>query len=129
MLWRILQAGYDVVYEPSALAYHEHRREWEEVLTQLAGHQRGLTAFLAKAVAQARGRQRFEVLAFFLWRLLKPGVRLTKGLVGRDPLPPLALLRMWGNALLGGPAYLLARLSVNRSRSDASAGRHGPDRA
>jgi GT2 family glycosyltransferase len=114
MLWRTLQAGYEVVYEPEALAYHEHRRDPDDIFRQLAGHQRGLLAFLAKAVAFARGRQRMSVLAFMCWRLLKPGVRLARRSVGRDPLPARALWRMWGSAIMGAPAYLTARQTARR---------------
>lgn len=118
MLWRTLAAGYEVVYEPAALAHHEHRRERGAVYAQLAGHQRGLLAFLAKAVANSRGSQRVSVFAFFLWRLLKPGIRLARRSVGRDPLPASALWLMWKNAIMGGPAYLSAR-RVARRRLEA----------
>jgi hypothetical protein len=105
MLWRVLQADWEVVYEPQALAHHEHRREQSAIFAQLAGHQRGLVAFLTKAAATARGRQRLEVMAFLIWRLLKPGVRLALRVAGRDPLPARALLLMWAGALGGGPTY------------------------
>jgi hypothetical protein len=109
MLWRVLQANHEVVYEPDALAQHEHRRDQRGVFSQLAGHQRGLLAFLTKAAASARGRQRMEVLTFLAWRLLKPGVRLARRAAGRDPLPARALLLMWAGALMGGPAYFSLR--------------------
>jgi GT2 family glycosyltransferase len=109
MLWRVLQADHDVVYEPEALAHHEHRRDQKAIYAQLAGHQRGLLAFLTKAAASARGRERLEVLAFLMWRLLKPGVRLAMRAAGRDPLPARALLLMWAGALTGGPTYYSLR--------------------
>lgn len=109
MLWRVLKSDYDVVYEPEALAYHEHRKEETAVYAQIAGHQRGLLAFLAKTAATARGRERASVLTFLIWRLLKPGLRLARRAAGRDPLPAQALWRMWGNAIMGPAAYLKAR--------------------
>lgn len=118
MLWRVLRAGYDVVYEPGALAYHEHRKETAAVYAQLAGHQRGLVAFLAKTLVSVRGRERMSVLTFLVWRLLKPGVRLAMRSVGRDPLPAGALLRMWGNAILGPAAYLGARRTAARRAAE-----------
>jgi glycosyltransferase involved in cell wall biosynthesis len=114
MIWRLLQSGYKVVYEPEALAYHEHRREPDAVFAQLAGHQRGLVAFLAKAAVNTRGSHRLGVLAFLFWRLLKPGLRLARRIAGRDPLPARALWRMWGNTLIGGPAYFMSREAAKR---------------
>lgn len=116
MLWRVLQAGYDVVYEPEALAFHEHRTDEEAVYAQLAGHQRGLVAFLAKTVVNVRGWRKVNVLVFLLWRLLKPGVRLARRAAGRDPLPAGVLWRMWGNAVIGPAAYLAAR-RIARTRA------------
>jgi glycosyltransferase involved in cell wall biosynthesis len=117
MLWRLLQADYEVVYEPEALAYHEHRREPDAVVVQLAGHQRGLVAFLTKTAVNTGGRRRLGVLAFLLWRLLKPGVRLVRRIAGRDPLPARVLWRIWGNVLMGGPAYFSARKTALRRRA------------
>lgn len=122
MLWRVLKSGHDVVYEPKALARHEHRKEEAAVYAQLAGHQRGLVAFLAKTVATVRGRERATVLTFLIWRLLKPGVRLARRAAGRDPLPAAALWRMWANALMGPAAYVRARRTALR-RAVAMRGR------
>lgn len=133
MLWRVLQSGHDVVYEPEAVAYHEHRKEEAAVYAQLAGHQRGLVAFLAKTALTVRGRERASVLAFLIWRLLKPGVRLARRVAHRDPLPAAALWRMWGSALIGPAAYVRARRTASRraaavrgSLPAPEAGRFGP---
>jgi glycosyltransferase involved in cell wall biosynthesis len=114
MLWRVLMSGNDVVYEPKALAHHEHRKEEAALYAQLAGHQRGLVAFLTKTAATVRGRERASVLSFLVWRLLKPGVRLARRAAGRDPLPARALWQMWGNALMGPAAYVAARRTARR---------------
>ena len=108
MLWRLLSVGHAVVYQPDALAWHEHRRELQAVCDQLAGHQRALTAFLAKTAVRTRGVRRIPVLGFLAWRLLKPGARLVRRLVGRDPLPARQLLRMWGSSWRGLFAHLAA---------------------
>ena len=105
LFWRALQAGHEVVYEPAAVAWHEHRRTVPELTRQLAGHQRALIVFLRKAAAHARGWQRLSVLAFLSWRLVKPGVRLLCRAVGRDPLPAAVLWRMWGETWSGLTAY------------------------
>lgn len=109
MLWRMIDAGHQVAYEPAALARHEHRREMEELIVQLAGHQRALLAFLTKTAARTRGRSRFAVLVFLSWRLIKPAARLVKRLFGRDPLPARILFAMWRDAWRGPAAYRSAR--------------------
>jgi glycosyltransferase involved in cell wall biosynthesis len=117
MVWRVLESGAEVVYEPRARVRHEHRRELERAFDQIVGHQRALIALLTKAARHARGRQRLEVLAFLAWRLCKPGVRLARRLTGRDPLPAGVLLRMWRACWGALPAYGAARsLAAERVR-------------
>jgi GT2 family glycosyltransferase len=117
LLWRALQSGWRVEYEPEAVAWHEHRRETEAAYDQIIGHQRALLAFLSKHVSQASLRTGLPLLAYLSWRLLKPGVRLVRRGLGRDPLPTGVLLRMWGNCFLGLSAYPLA-LRIARSRRE-----------
>ena len=117
LLWRALQSGWRVEYEPEAVAWHEHRREAEAAYDQIIGHQRALLAFLSKQVSRASVRSGLPLLAYLSWRLLKPGVRLVRRVLGRDPLPPGVLLRMWGNCFMGLSAYPLAR-RIARSRRE-----------
>ncbi|MEP7325701.1 MAG: glycosyltransferase [Gemmatimonadota bacterium] len=119
MLWRLLRAGYEIVYEPTAVARHEHRRELAAARDQIVGHQRALIALLTKHAILTSGRARWPVTAFLGWRLLKPGVRLIRRLVGRDPLPAGLLLRMWGHCWKGLWAYPRARaLAARRANGD-----------
>jgi hypothetical protein len=101
----VLQAGRKVVYEPGALAWHEHRRDMREVSEQLAGHQLAVVAFLTKSVRHGPPSDRAVLLAYLLWRLFKPGARLALRAVGRDPLPASVLARMWGSCWKGLTAY------------------------
>ena len=105
MLWRVLESGAEVVYEPRATVRHQHRRELDRVEEQILGHQRALVALTTKALAKARGRERLSVGLFLVWRLLKPGVRLLRRAVGRDPLPAPLLLGVWRHCWLGLSAY------------------------
>ena len=118
-LWRVLEAGGSVVYEPEALVRHEHRRERDAVVDQILGHQRGLIASLTKAVLRGRGRRRAPALAFLCWRLLKPGVRLVRRALGRDPLPASLLLRIWWHCWRGLGAYAIGE-RVARERRQGS---------
>jgi hypothetical protein len=118
IMWRILGAGFEVVYQPRALAWHEHRRGLEEARMQIVGHQRALIALLTKHAVATRGRHRWGVAGFLAWRLVKPGVRLIRRLAGRDPLPVSLLARMWLHCWLGLVAYPRARRTA-RARSAA----------
>ncbi len=114
-----LRAGHAVVYEPAALAWHEHRGEAADAHDQIVGHQRAVLAFLAKHLVLDGGAR--GVLASYTgWRLAKPGVRLLRRALGRDPLPARVLLRMWANCWLGLVAYPRAR-QVARRRREAAA--------
>ncbi len=129
ILWRVLKAGHEVVYEPEALAWHEHRKEMAAAFHQIVGHQRALTAFLTKSVIHSRGGARLPVFAFLAWRLIKPAVRITRRAVGRDPLPATLLLRILWNAWLGLGAYPLGRRIAHSRRQQATRAREQLDRA
>ncbi len=114
LLWRALQSGARVVYEPEALAWHEHRQTVGAAHDQIVGHQRAVLAFLGKHAIQGSGRG--PVFWYLLWRLLKPGVRLVRRGLGRDPLPASVLLRMWWNCWAGLTAYPRARRTAQARR-------------
>lgn len=120
LLWRALQAGHSVVYEPAALARHAHRPTAGGVHAQVVGHQRGLLAFLGKHLVSADGGARGPLAGYVAWRLLKPGVRLARRALGRDPLPATVLARMWWNCWAGLVAYPRAR-RLARARREARA--------
>ncbi len=119
LLWRALEAGHSVMYEPAALAWHEHRPGAEGAHGQIVGHQRALLAFLTKHVVHS-GRARGPMAGYVAWRLLKPGVRLVRRMFGRDPLPAAVLASMWWNCWAGLVAYPRAR-RVARARREARA--------
>lgn len=117
ILWRALDAGYEIVYDPSVQAYHEHRKQVDAAVTQILEHNRSLIAMLTKSAVTTRNSSRAVVLAFLLWRLLKPGVRLLRRMAGRDPLPGEVLLRMWWSCVRGLGSYPAARRLAARRRS------------
>ena len=120
LLWRALQAGHSVVYEPEALAWHEHRSLAEGVHGQVVGHQRALLAFLSKHLVHPGAGARGQLAGYLAWRLVKPGVRLVRRAVGRDPLPARVLARMWWNCWAGLVAYPGAR-RLAQARREAQA--------
>jgi glycosyltransferase involved in cell wall biosynthesis len=121
LLWRALQEGRAVVYEPAALAWHEHRRELRAAHDQIVAHQRGVLAFLSKHLVSGDGRARGSLLGYSAWRLVKPGVRLVRRALGQDPLPVAVLLRMWWNCWAGLAAYPQAKKLARARREEHSA--------
>lgn len=121
VLWRLLDAGYEVLYDPEVKARHEHRPDRASAARQIIGHNRALIAWLTKCAARARGKNRLEIVAFLLWRLAKPGVRLAMRAAGKDPLPASVLLRLWGNCWAGLTAYGPARRVAEQRRQQGSA--------
>lgn len=109
IIWRTLKAGDEVVYEPGVQAAHEHRREVAAAVYQILEYNRVLIAWLTKVVAMEHGPEKFWALMFLLWRLMKPGVRLGRRVLGQDPLPSGILLRLWWNGWRGLGAFLAAQ--------------------
>jgi len=120
LLWRLLEAGWTVVYQPAALALHEHRKELEDLARQLSGHQRALVAFLVKSLWRAPRGRRAGIGGFLAWRLIKPWLRLLRRAVGRDPLPVPLLGRMALASWSGLTAYGRARRTLERRRTIAA---------
>ena len=118
IIWRTLNAGYQVIYEPKVQARHEHRQEYEAAIAQILEHNRALIAVLTKAARSAKGLRRVSVWFFLLWRLMKPGFRLVWRAMGKDPLPATALLRLWWQCWRGLGTYAhtrkLARVRYTR---------------
>ena len=120
LLWRALQAGHSVIYEPAAFAWHEHRSDEAAVHAQVVGHQRALSAFLIKHLLLSRGGQRLPLAGYLAWRLVKPGVRLVRRAFGQDPLPAPVLGRMWWHSWAGLTAYPRAQRLAHARRQLAT---------
>lgn len=118
ILWRALEAGHQVVYEPHVGVKHEHRRDRSAAEMQILGHNRALIAMLTKLVVTSGWRWKPSILVFLIWRLVKPFKRLLCSLVGRDPLPPALLWRLTLHTWCGLAAYPAARrLAMERVAS------------
>ena len=116
-IWRAVAAGHEAAYLPDATIRHDHRRELDAAERQIIGHSRALVALLTKIVGESSGAERRSALVFLGWRLLKPGVRLTKRLVGNDPLPARVLVRLWWGSWTGLAAYGAARSEAQQRRN------------
>lgn len=104
---RILQSGWCLAYEPSALVWHHHRADWAALTSQMFGYGSGLTACFAKVLCTPGVRRDF------LRRL--PGMLGHAGSRGERPdlrsdvpVPPRAVRWQERRGLLLGP-WLYAR--------------------
>lgn len=120
MLWRLLQRGFECVFEPAMRVRHEHRADMESVARQLAGYEHAMVAWLTKLLPRSKGRERFLIAAFLAWRLIKPGTRLVKRATGREPLPSSILWRMWAGCWRGLAAYPRSRRQALERREATS---------
>jgi len=66
MFFRVLQEGHTLVYEPSAVIRHRHRRSYEELATQLTNHGIGLYSYFVRS-AMTYPRMRLPIIRFGLW--------------------------------------------------------------
>jgi GT2 family glycosyltransferase len=119
MVWRMLDSGAEVIYQPLAGVRHEHRRELTAVHEQIMHHQIGLIGLVTKAVQLSGGSKRIGAVAFLSWRLMKPGVRLLRRAFGRDTLPCPLLLRIWWHSWRSLGAYSTAQKVANQRASHA----------
>lgn len=120
MLWRVLDAGSEIVYEPKVKARHEHRAERDAAVLQILEHNRALIAVLVKSLQNTNGIQRIGIFSFLLWRLAKPGVRIVRRAMDNDPLTLRELLRLWFFCWRGLTSYSAARRLAQQLRTPGS---------
>lgn len=110
---RILAAGYCIVYEPAALSWHRHRREWHELRTAVHGYGTGVWAYLTRQLLAGEPRAVVVALGWLRWQL--SGV--LKTVLGMRTLLPLDLALAEIRGCFAGPrAYLRARRLHARAR-------------
>jgi len=106
--YRILACGHRVVYEPSALVWHRHRRDWRSLRSALYGYGVGVFAWWTRALLVHRELSLLKVgPAYFLQHHVRNFVRSLLRSTGSPPLD-LAAAELWG-ALMGPYAYLKSR--------------------
>ncbi|HEY9803011.1 MAG TPA: glycosyltransferase [Leptolyngbyaceae cyanobacterium] len=99
IFYRVIRAGYTLVYEPEYLIYHQHRREYEKLHRQYWTWGLGFMAFVMKAY-QTDPPQRSKLRSLILWWLKDQLKQLRDSLRGKHPLPAnMILAEMWGGVV------------------------------
>jgi GT2 family glycosyltransferase len=114
MFFRVLQEGYTLVYEPSAMIRHRHRRSYEELRTQLTNHGIGLYSYFVCSALAYPG-MRLPIIRFGLWWLWRWNIRrLLISFVRPARMPrDLILAELYGT-FIGLIRYQKARQGVAR---------------
>ena len=66
MFFRVLKEGHTLVYEPAAIVWHRHRRDYDRLRTQLANNGIGFYAYLVRNWL-AYPTERWAIFALGLW--------------------------------------------------------------
>jgi len=117
MFFRVLKEGHTLVYEPSALVRHRHRREYSQLRKQLVDNGIGLYSYLVRA-ALAYPDVRRAAIWFGTWWFLYWNIRRLLASFVRPPRVPrdLIVAELWGS-LIGLTRYGRARHVANRIAS------------
>lgn len=99
IFYRVIRAGYPLVYEPQYLAFHRHRRGLEGLRRQYRSWGLGFMAFVAKSYrTDPAQRPKFRRLVH--WWFKDQLKQLLKSLLGRHVLPPrMILAELWGGVV------------------------------
>ena len=118
MFTRILAAGYCIAYEPSAICWHRHRREWRELVDTVRGYGTGVYACLTRHLLHGELPAIRIALGWLRWQITAL-LRAPLGSAGRVTRE-LGLAELRGCAE-GPRAYLRSRrrLIQSAARDDA----------
>lgn len=100
IFYRIIRAGYPLVYEPQYLIYHQHRREIAQLRHQYWTWGLGLMAFVTKSFQQDRS-QAGKLLQLIAWWLKHQVWQLVQSLTQRHILPPSMVLAEFCGGIVG----------------------------
>jgi GT2 family glycosyltransferase len=114
--YRVLSRGYRAVYDPAALVWHRHRREWAALQRALYGYGVGVFAWWTRALVY---EGEFGVLRIAPWYFFHHHVRnLLRSLFKRPGCYPLDLAYAEFSGALAGPReYFRARRRLSSERS------------
>ncbi len=113
--FKLLTHGFRLVYQPAALVYHAHRREYTDLRRQIYAYGLGFSAYITKSLVD-NPRLILDILSrlpYAVYRILAPGA--PKHRQKRQDFPrELTRLELIG-MMLGPLAYLRARWQVHQT--------------
>lgn len=96
IFYRVVRAGYPLVYEPKYLIYHQHRREIEKLQRQYWSWGLGFMAFVIKSYGEDLS-QRSKFIRLILWWFQYQFKLLVDSYFGSRILPPaMVWAEIWG---------------------------------
>ena len=116
IFYRIVRAGYPMIYEPEYLVYHQHRRELSQLKRQYWSWGLGFMAFLVKSYEQDSA-MRFRFVRLVVWWFKYQFKMLARSLNRSHSLPAyMVLAEIWGGimGLLGGYQRSQKRINLIR---------------
>ena len=114
IFYRVIRAGYPLVYEPQYLVFHQHRRDIDELRRQYRSWGLGFMAFVTKSYkTDPCQRQKFRRLV--LWWFKYQLVQLRRSLRKSSAVPPSMVLA----ELKGGVVGLFGEYSRSAKRIDS----------
>jgi glycosyltransferase involved in cell wall biosynthesis len=112
LFYKILKAGYTMVYEPTAHVWHEHRRDMHALRRQLYNYSKGFTSYHLTTLMSDRDWR--SLVTLFVFLPLYHTKRLLNWPLGDRKYPlSLILWEIWGN-LVGFVALPQSRRRVER---------------
>lgn len=118
IFYRVIRAGYPLVYEPQYLVFHQHRREYEKLRRQYWTWGLGFMAFVVKSY-QSDPEQRSQLRRLVWWWIKDQLNQFKDSLSRRHVLPPTMILaEFWGGVvgLLGEYPRSLRRIEQIRRK-------------
>ena len=118
IFYRVIRAGYPLVYEPQYLVFHQHRREYEKLRRQYWTWGLGFMAFVVKSY-QSDPPQRSQLRRLVWWWVKDQLKQFKDSLSRRHVLPPTMILaEFWGGilGLLGEYPRSLRRIEQIRRK-------------
>ncbi len=116
IFYRVVRAGYPLVYEPRYLAFHRHRRDLEGLRRQYWSWGLGFMAFIGKSY-RTDPAQRPKFRRLVKWWFRDQTRQLLKSLLGRHVLPPrMILAELWGGVVGLCGEYARSAKRVERIR-------------
>jgi O-antigen biosynthesis protein len=112
IFFRILKEGFSLVYEPEAVVRHRHRRDYEDLHTQIRNWGIGFSSYLVRNALVYHGERR-AILSLWMWWIKNKFRSLLKASFHPDPMRDLMLAEFRG-LFIGTTRYPQARNASRR---------------